>query len=330
MATPVSSGIAVDRYRPGDEAAILGIWRHALPGDAIDEATFAARVLADVNFEDDGILVARQDDQPVGFALAVVRRVPMAPDAGLDPGTAWLFAFGVDPASQARGAGRALVDAAEAFARARGRRRMVVSGYPPGYVWPGVDRAAYPAAAALLEARGYTVVEEAIAMDRSLVGHRTPADVAALEARLAKAGYAFGPLSPRHVRGLFDMTSRSFGADWTRACREAVARQLPWDRILVCTRGDAVCGFAMVGAYDTLPERFGPFGVDPALRGLGLGKVLLYRAMADLAARGHHSTWFLWSETEGPAATLYRRTGFTPTRTFTVYEKDLGEAQPAG
>ena len=44
------------------------------------------------------------------------------------------------------------------------------------------------------------------------------------------------------------------------------------------------CGFAVTDV--AAPERLGPMGVSPEVRKLGVGTVLLKRALADLRARG--------------------------------------------
>lgn len=315
--------VRIGTYRNGDEAAILELWRQALAPDTIDAATFAQKVLADANYEREGLLVARQGDRPVGFALAVVRRIPLGPGEGLDPDTGWITAFAVAPGARRAGTASRLFDRAEAFVRSRGRRRVEVSPYAPTYFWPGVDQDRYPEAIAFLAARGYRVLYDAVAMDKNLVGFTTPPDVAALEDNLRCEGYDFTVLSPRFVRSLVEFNDRVFHADWARACREAVARRVDWDRTLICVKDDEVCGFAQIGAYDHVPDRFGPFGVDESLRGKGIGKVLLYRSMAALAAKGYHDTWFLWTGLTTPAGYLYRRAGFTTTRTFAIYGRDL-------
>lgn len=320
--------IRIEPYRNGDEAAILDIWQAALAPDAIDMETFAQKVLADPNYEREGILVARDGERPVGFCLVVARRVPIGPESGLDPDDAWISAFAVAPDARRAHVASRLFEAAEAFARARGRRRVEVSPYAPNYFWPGVDKERYPEALAFLEGRGYRPVYECVAMDRNLVGYVTPPDVRALEASLEAEGYHFTTLGPRYVRSVIEFNDRVFNPDWARACREAVARRVPFDRTLICVKDDAVCGFAQIGAYDQVPDRFGPFGVDESLRGKGIGKVLLYRSMAALAAKGYHDTWFLWTGERSPAGHLYRRAGFSVTRHFVIYGRDIqgGEA----
>jgi mycothiol synthase len=321
------SALRIDTYNNGDEADILDIWREALPQDAIDVETFAQKVLADPNYERGGMLVARQDGRAVGFALALVRRIPIDPASDLDPDTAWIAAFAVRPEARRAGVGASLFDAAEAFARARGRRRLEVGPYAPNYFWPGTDPERYPQAVAFLETRGYGRIYDCVAMDKSLVGYATPPDVLALERSLEAEGYHFTTLSPRYVVALAEFNDRVFNPDWARACRDAVARRVPWDRTLLCVKDDEVCGFAQIGAYDHVPDRFGPFGVDESLRGKGIGKVLLYRSMAALAQKGYHDTWFLWTGERSPAGHLYRRAGFTVTRSFVIYGLRLDGGQ---
>jgi mycothiol synthase len=320
----VTAGRTVVRpYANGDEALILDLWRRALPQDPIDMDTFAQKVLADPNLERDGLLVAEVAGRPAGFLIALVRRLPMAPEGDLEPTTGWISAFGVDPALRRQGVATALFDAGEGYVRRSGRRRVEVSPYAPGYFWPGPDRDRHAAAQSLLRARGYRALYEAVAMDRSLVGFEIPEDVRALQGALEAEGYRFGPLTPRHALALVEFNAREFYPDWVRAARDPVARRIAWDHVLVCVKDDRVVGYAQFGAYDHVPDRFGPFGVDSALRGKGIGKVLLYLTMEALQRQGFHDTWFLWTGEASPAGHLYLRAGFAVTRRFDVFAKDL-------
>lgn len=315
--------VTVRPFTLGDDHVIHDLWRKSLPADPVDADTFAVKVLADPNFDPNGVLVAEQNGRALGFAVAMARRVPLGPDGDLEPGTGWISVFGVAPDAQRIGAGTALFDAAEGFLAASGHRRVEVAPYAPNYFWPGVDRHMYPGAQAFLRARGYRQLYEAVAMDKNLIGFSIPEDVLELKRAREAEGYEFVPLSPRYLRGLIEFNERVFYPDWTRAMRETVLRRVAWDRTLLCVREGAVLGFAQYGAYDHVPDRFGPFGVDESLRGTGLGKVLLYMTMEAIAAKGFHDTWFLWTGETTPAGYLYHRAGFTVTRTFDIFARDL-------
>ena len=294
MAAPPAA-VTLRPYLGGDEKGIVDAWNAALTYDPITLDRFVRSVLCDANFQPEGLVVAAEGERIIGFVLAVERRVPLF-GADLEPATGWVTAMGVRPEWQRQGVGRALLAAAEHFLAARGKERVLVSPYAPNYFWPGVDREAYPRAYALLEAAGYARRYVAAAMDRSLVGFRVPEDVRRVEEARVAEGYAFLPLAPERLTAVVDFAHREFSPDWGRSVREAALHGTAWEQTLVALDpAGRVVGFAMHGAYGGSPERFGPFGVDARERGKGLGKVLLYKSLEAMAARGLHGAWFLWT-----------------------------------
>ncbi len=316
-------GIIVRSYRGGDERGILSVWNRSLAVDPIDMDRFVRQVLCDVNFRPEGLMVACDGDEVVGFALAIARRVPIL-GTDLEPETGWITALGVHPSRQGRGIGSALLDAAEEFLRNEGKERIDVSPYAPNYFWPGVDTEAYARAFALLEARGYQARYVAAAMDRNLVGFSIPDDVLAVEDQRIAEGYTFASLDPASLYDVSAFAEAEFSPDWGRAVREAIADGVPWEQIIYARDPHgAVVGFAMYGSYSGTMERFGPFGVAGSQRGKGLGKILLYRSMEAMSARGLHGAWFLWTGEKTAAGGLYLRAGFDVTRRFHVMQKRL-------
>src|SRR5438552_2380805 len=124
--------VRIRGYKPGDEAAVVALWKRCLPADTIDKDLFVARVLLDVDFDPNGFLVAEQDGHPVGFLLAVTRSTPMQ---GLDsdPDDGWITVFFVDPDYRGRRIGRTLLEQGRAHIATRGRRWVSVSPYAPNY-----------------------------------------------------------------------------------------------------------------------------------------------------------------------------------------------------
>src|SRR5690606_5736982 len=111
--------LSVRPYRDADLAGVVSAWERALPLDAVTEEDFLRRVILDENREDDGLLVATDDAGAViGFAVCLVLRHPIE-KIGLMEHRGYITAFGVVPEWQGRGAGRALLEAAETFFRAR-------------------------------------------------------------------------------------------------------------------------------------------------------------------------------------------------------------------
>ncbi|HVC80865.1 MAG TPA: GNAT family N-acetyltransferase [Chloroflexota bacterium] len=309
--------VHVRGYRAGDETAILALWNRCLPADTISMDRFAAHVLLDTNFDPEGFLVAEREGQAVGFLLAITRGTPMQ---GLDndPEDGWITVFFVDPDYRGQGIGQALLDRGRAHIVARGRHRVSVSPYAPNYFWPGVDTTLYPQALGFLRRNGFEVLYTPVAMDLNLVAYSIPLDVLEVQRLREQEGYSFGSLRTEQIVDVLAFNTRHFSADWARAIREALRRGVSRERVLVVSRQGEIAGFCLYGGYDGVAERFGPFGVDPTLRGTGLGKVLLYRCLDRMRSEGLHTAWFLWTGLEEPAGRLYTRVGFQVSRTFAV------------
>jgi len=309
--------VLVRDYRPGDETAVVALWNRCLPADTISMDRFVGHVLLDINFDPEGFLVADREGQAVGFLLAITRGTPMQ---GLDndPEDGWITVFFVDPVYRGQGIGQALLDRGRAHIAARGRRRVSVSPYAPNYFWPGVDTTLYPQALAFLRRNGLEVLYTPVAMDFSLVGFTMPPDVLEVQRLCEQEGYFFGPLQTEQIVDVLAFNIRHFSVDWARAIREALRRGVPRERVLIALRQNEIVGFCLYGGYDDVAERFGPFGVDPTLRGTGLGKVLLYRCLDQMRSEGLHTAWFLWTGLEEPAGRLYTRVGFQVSRSFAV------------
>ncbi|MCY0899578.1 MAG: GNAT family N-acetyltransferase [Firmicutes bacterium] len=312
-------------FQSADAGPWIACWNQSMPADGISEATFLNRVLTDVNYDPEGLLVAEEDGRIVGGLIAIVRSTPMM-GTDLEPALGWITAFFVHPAYRRRGIGHALMEAADHFFRSRGRQTLYFASYAPNYFVPGIDRAQYPDGARLLEAHGFRPLYQAVAMDKNLVGFVIPDDVRELEATRQRDGYVVEPLSLPYVASVMDFTRREFDPDWTRAIRDAIKSGVPLSHTLIARHGDTVVGFALYGGYDGVAERFGPFGVAASLRGTGLGKILLYRCLEQMRHDGLHGAWFLWTGEKEAAGHLYRRAGFTITRRFDIMQKTVNPA----
>lgn len=308
-------------YQPGDEAAVVRVWNAALSSDPIGVATWRAKVLLDPNFDPQGCLVAEADGEARGFLLSLTRRVPFFND-GLEPERAWITAFGVDPDWQGHGLGGALLDAALARLRRLGRATVELAPYVPNYFTPGADVAAYATGVEFLTRRGFRVVERPQSMRAELTGFRPPDPIAATAARLQADGITVRPAIPADIVPVLDFIGRHFSWDWHREASGVFADLFTGDPrtvgLLVAVQGedDRVLGYA-----EHRLERFGPFGVDPALRSRGIGRVLLAATLTEMLKKTYHAAWFLW--TDDHAARLYAHCGFREVRRFAVLRHEL-------
>lgn len=307
-------------FARGDAEALVSAWNRSMPADPTTLEWLRDCVLLDPNFDADGLRVAAVGDDIAGAAYAVRRRTPHA-GTQLDPDTGWIPFFFVHPDHRGRGLGKRLLAEALGFLRTAGRSRVEFAPYTPYYVLPGIDEATYPAGFALLTALGFSTLYSPVAMDRSLVGYATPPDVLALRHEREAGGYSFRTPGPGDLPELIAFAAGEFSPDWGEAIRDSLHRGTPLDRFVVARHGDRVVGFSTYGAYRGVRERFGPFGVEAAQRGTGLGKILLHETMTRMRAEGLHGSWFLWTGEQSPAGHLYRAAGYEVTRQFHVMRR---------
>ncbi|MET8867930.1 GNAT family N-acetyltransferase [Nonomuraea sp. NPDC004580] len=303
-------------FQPGDETPLVEAWNRSMPADPTTAGWFRDCVLLDPNFDPEGLRVAVNGDDVVGCAYAVRRLIPLAPGTGLEPDAGWIPFFFVVPEHRGGGLGRRLLQEAVAFLEGLGRTKVEFSSYTPHYVLPGADAELYPAGFRLLGELGFQTLYSPVAMDRTLVGYQTPPGVHDLRRQREREGYVFRSPETGELPELIRFAADAFNPDWG----EAIRQHRDPARIVIVKR-DHIVGFALYAAYRGIPERFGPFGVDPGLRGTGLGKILLHLTMTRMRAEGLHSSWFLWTGATSPAGHLYTKAGYEITRKFHVMRR---------
>ncbi|MEU8248739.1 GNAT family N-acetyltransferase [Nonomuraea sp. NPDC048916] len=308
--------VTVRGFRAGDEDCLVEAWNRSMPADPTTSGWFRDCVLLDPNFDPEGLRVAVVDGAVAGCAYAVRRLTPLAPGTGLEPETGWIPYFFVVPGHRGRGLGRRLLGEALGFLAERGRTTVDFASYTPNYVLPGADPVLYPDGFGLLRRAGFETLHSPVAMDRTLVGYATPDEAHRLRAARESEGYAFRSPSDGELPELIRFAAGGFNPDWG----EAIRRHGDPGRMIIA-KNDRIVGFAVYGAYRGIPERFGPFGVDPGERGTGLGKILLHLTMTRMRAEGLHSSWFLWTGEDSPAAGLYGAAGYEITRRFHVMRR---------
>ena len=308
-------------YHGSDEAQLLDVWRASMFADSLSDHLFRTKVLLDPNFLPENLPVAVEDGCVIGFVLALTRQVPLFLQ-GLEPDNAWITAFGVHTDQQRRGVGSALFRHIREKLKAEGRKTIDISPYVPNYFVPGVDVKAYPGTLIFLETMGFKARYNAISMGANLSGFRIPAEILQLEQqREQNDGLTIRPVTSADLPDLMPFIVRHFGWDWFRHAQDYLLELFGGGNIqhicfLIARRHGEVVGYCQQKL-----ERFGPFGVDPACRNLGIGRLLLFRCLATMSARQNYFAYFLWTGED--AARLYSLAGFERRRDFAVFHADL-------
>ncbi|MCC7493960.1 MAG: GNAT family N-acetyltransferase [Fimbriimonadaceae bacterium] len=306
-------------FRGDDEPALLAAWADALPYDSVDPTVFRRQVLCDPNFQREGLLVAEQQGQVLGFVLALVRRVPLE-QTGLQPQQGWITAFGVVPEARGNGIGSALLEAALSWLAAQERSVVDLASYIPNYFVPGIDEQHYATGLAFLLRRGWQVTSRPLSMDANLV-LLDPAPFQARAARLAGEGIVVRHLRPTETPELLGFLEAVMPGDWWRGGRELLAAAArggaSYRQISVALAHGELIGYCQFAG-----EHFGPFGVADGWQGRGIGTVLLAHCLETMRRAGHHHAWVLWTSDQ-TAARVYSKFGFRETRRFAVLRRRL-------
>jgi mycothiol synthase len=308
------SHIVIRPYQAADEAALIELWQEVMWADPIDSLVWRSKYLLDPNFSPGECLMATVGERIVGFVFGISNKsggTTSGPDG-------WVIGFGVHPDAQRQGIGRQLFAHLENEWRDAGVTRILIGPYVPTYVSPGVDEGAYPEAIQFLTAIGAEIDSRPLSMKASLTGIRgnmcesspdtgSPIVIRKLEAEdilplLVFLDEHFPEWRPEATNVLQDL----FGSD---------PRQV---NMLVALEGGEVVGYAQ-----SRNERFGPFGVNGALRGRGIGAKLLVATLFAMRSKGFHCAWFLW--TSDRAAKLYREHGFEEVRRFALMSKTIAD-----
>jgi mycothiol synthase len=306
-------------YRGSDEADLLAVWHAAMAHDRVSSDIFRTKVLLDPNFQAAHLPVAVAQGQVVGFVLGLTRQVPLF-SQGLEPGKAWITAFGVRLECRHQGIGKALFDhLLKQFAQ-KGHKTVAISPYVPNYFVPGVDVNAYPETIPWLEARGFKRLYQAISMGADLTGFQIPVEILEREERLRKEGVTVEPVTAADLPDLLSFIVEHFGWDWYRHAQEYLLEYFGDAPHHICFLVARQHG-EVIGYCQQRRERFGPFGVASAKRNLGVGRVLLFRCLGEMSARHTYYAYFLWTGED--AARLYGLAGFKRRRAFAVLEKTL-------
>lgn len=103
------------------------------------------------------------------------------------------------------------------------------------------------------------------------------------EKRLASQNIiARRPIAPEKF-AVVEWVKLHFGNGWASECDVSFSQNPP--NCFIALDGDELVGFA---CYDTtVPDYFGPTGVDEKCRGKGIGKLLLFKAMEGLRDKGY-------------------------------------------
>jgi len=294
-------------FEPQDIETVAALLDTRLVHDHVTAEWVREKTFGDPDYDGDCTLCGIESGRLVGFAQGIVRDV----DGALQGWIKW-FAIALD--AERRGVATALFERIEGLMRRRGVQKVGIANSPPNYTMPGLDPR-YTAAYVFLAGRGYRRVGDAFNMKCDLQAHAW--DTSADEERLLAEGIAVRRAERTDLPAAMDHTRTHFPG-WSREVAACFIRS-PIS-LHIALEGGKVVGFAAYDANNLGMGWFGPMGTDPAYRRKGIGKVLLWRCLADQRKQGYREAIIPWV---GPLAFYWRHCGAVVSRVFWKMEKEL-------
>jgi GNAT superfamily N-acetyltransferase len=262
-----------------------------LVGDCFPTEQLTQDELVACCWDDPGVVLAVDDGSA---AVAAVARGT----------TGFIRVLAVAPHARRLGHGRALVAAAERWARHAGCTTMVPGPSAPFYLWPGIDLQWTPALA-LFEAAGYAPVGAELNMSCPTSFRVEP------------------PVGLTVDRVIEDADAADVVAFCARAFPHWVAELERGIEHAACllardTATGEVAGFCCHSVNRA--AWVGPMATDPRRQQQGVGASLLAAACRDLRAAGHADAEIAWV---GPVGFYAKAAGATVSRVFRTVVKPL-------
>lgn len=308
--------INIRPYARGDISALVALWNSTMASDPISEQRLLLDYVLDPHFDPNGLVLASDGDDLVGFALGMTARQDLPGDNAV--GTGVIVGFGVAESHRRQTIGASLIRRVEAYFQAKDVSTIQVGPWVPPYLAPGIDESVYAGTVEFLQALEFTSGAKPVSMRALLTGYEPSADVPEIATRLEADGINIRPAVADDATELIAFAIQHFPhwESYVRGALRSVVSANGEATLHGAFDGDDVIGFAMTNG-----ERFGPFGVNSDYRGRGVGAVLLSRALCAMRAANVHLAYFLW--TSDQTARLYNRHGFEIVRRFTMMSKKL-------
>ena len=306
-------------YIGSDIKKLIEIWNQAFFHDKIDRKQFITQIILEENFSAEGMLVAEENGEILGFVNCVIRNMPIHAGHNFKKDEGYITAFAVADEEKVKSVGAELLESAEKYLYLHGVK-TVTTGYYPTYISQGISKE-YTSYVELFLSRGYSFAES---MKRELsLSEYIPPDISDKKRRLSSEGYTVSTMKDEYVLSLINPNLPFSCSSWSYEYRVRL-KNMDFGTIFIATKDNKIVGCCAFISEDN-DGRFGPFGVNRDEQGKGIGTVLLHECLLEMKRRNLKRVWMQWTPVSGSAVSLYDKAGFKATREYLVFSKKIGD-----
>ncbi|MEN6496802.1 MAG: GNAT family N-acetyltransferase [Thermoguttaceae bacterium] len=313
-------------FQNTDPPILASIWRSRSdqPGllQPVSVDTFEQFVFGKLYFDYEGLVLAFDDDRPVGFAHAGFGPTPQGDRLATEQGVICVLMVRPDCACPTGEVAEGLLRESEAYLRRRGAKSVLGGAVQPvtpfycgmygGCTLPGVLESD-AVARNLYQAHGYAEVSRTLLLSLDLSTFRAPIDRQQMQLRRkmlveAKADAPVHSWWDACTIGDFELIQfDAVARGSSTVAASAVFREMD--------PGGALRAGRTIGLLD--------LQVDPAQRRQGLGTFTLAEAFRQLASQGVQTVQAQVAQQNTACLALFRKLGFQETQQAIVFRKEI-------
>ena len=256
--------------------------------DSITTWSLTRATFLDPNFEPSLSLVAVEDGNPIGVAIAATRN--KEPKELITHEHAWLKVLAVTPEHLETGLGDKLLTQVEDDLRAKGYQDVRATDFAGWHLFPGINIRSEGVLSFLMK-RGYERVSEAVDYVVDLAGFEIPEMVVDLQDKFKQSGFTIRIPDTIEKEAIMSWVLEIFGPVWSYETVMSFRHKPPG--VVIAEQDGEIVGFAGFGSLEL--EWFGPLGVVEDPKYEGLSTVLLYRALWEMKLRGQRTAVIPWA-----------------------------------
>ena len=287
---------------------------YSLAQRAFSHDSFSAELLGEKLFrpaqpdrDEHRVYLAESGGEPVGMMQAIWRTAEAR---------GWLGLFAVEAGHRRQGIAASMFQRVMEDWRRASVRVAEALAVPGNYFTPGIDPR-YTEGVCFLERSGFERFKDCVNLTAPL---DAPFETQTEENRLAGLSVEVRRARPSDGPLLDVFFAEHFGPDWRLEAQLALENDPP--ALHLGIRGGRIIAFSAHSTQNREWGFFGPMGTAPESRGLGIGRILLWRCLNDLREAGHKTAVIPWV---GPIPFYAQHAGCRVERVFWRYRITLTE-----
>jgi mycothiol synthase len=296
-------------YHDNDFDAVLKLLNENSDFDSFSEVLLKEKIYDDPDYQTAQTLLAISGDRVVGFMLGVKRNI-----RGVN--YAYIKLMAVEKTFRRSGLATEMYLKLEKIFKEAGVSAVRIYDTPLNYFMPGIDPG-YTAAVCFALKQGFVHVGDACNMKVDL-NSRTWATEKEIK-ELKKEDIEIYRANESDKEDIIDFISKEWEL-WKYEL-EMAFRTSPTP-VFIARKDGLVKAFSAYDGNNVGTAWFGPMGTDDALRGKGIGKILLYLCLTDMKNKGFHLSVIPWV---APIAFYSHHADAVIDRVFWRFEKKLND-----